>query len=328
MNAYQWGFVYSVGFAFVCYTAGSAFSNQTLIPSEHPLLETSKAKQGIKRPSLKQIKVDEINLVEETHFDITKNKDHEESLGILMGAEEELIDNLSETPISVVRVEVLQSSEIDSQEVKLNMAPTVNSVVRPIVICGPSGSGKSTLLKRLFAEFPENFGFSVSHTTRKPRTGEENGVHYHFVTREEILEQISLNQFIEHAEFSGNIYGTSFNAISAVIANNKNVILDIDSQGVDLLKKAVSPANSAEAKLSLPVKPLYIFLAPPSLDELEKRLRGRGTESEESLQLRLDTAKKEMTWGVETAGNVDVIIVNDDLEVSYQKLKDAIFELN
>lgn len=79
---------------------------------------------------------------------------------------------------------------------------------RPLVICGPSGSGKSTLLKELFKEFPETFGFSVSHTTRKPRPGEEHGIHYHFVTVEEMREAIERKEFIENAEFSGNMYGT------------------------------------------------------------------------------------------------------------------------
>lgn len=79
---------------------------------------------------------------------------------------------------------------------------------RPLVICGPSGSGKSTLLKRLFKEFPHTFGFSVSHTTRKPRDGEENGVHYHFVTVEDMQAGIENGEFIETAVFSGNMYGT------------------------------------------------------------------------------------------------------------------------
>lgn len=79
---------------------------------------------------------------------------------------------------------------------------------RPLVICGPSGSGKSTLLKKLFKELPETFGFSVSHTTRKPRPGEENGVHYHFVSVEEMQAAIERGDFLEHATFSGNMYGT------------------------------------------------------------------------------------------------------------------------
>lgn len=79
---------------------------------------------------------------------------------------------------------------------------------RPLVLCGPSGSGKSTLLKKLFREFPETFGFSVSHTTRNPRPGEENGVHYHFVPFDEMKAAVERGEFLEHAEFSGNMYGT------------------------------------------------------------------------------------------------------------------------
>ncbi|KAI8802525.1 guanylate kinase [Cladochytrium replicatum] len=196
------------------------------------------------------------------------------------------------------------------------MAPVLNSNVRPIVICGPSGAGKSTLLKKLFAEYPAQFGFSVSHTTRTPRPGEENGVHYHFVARDNMLAEVAEGKFIENAEFSGNLYGTSFKAVQDVLSSGKNVILDIDSQGVYLLKKAAGSAGLATA--------LYIFLMPPSVEELERRLRGRGTETEESIQKRLDAAKREMEWGVK-AGSVDTIIINDDVETAYEALRKAIF---
>lgn len=81
---------------------------------------------------------------------------------------------------------------------------------RPLVLCGPSGSGKSTLLKKLFEEFPYTFGFSVSHTTRNPRPGETNGIHYHFVAFDEMKAAVERGEFLEHAEFSGNMYGTRF----------------------------------------------------------------------------------------------------------------------
>ncbi|KAJ3224823.1 guanylate kinase [Clydaea vesicula] len=178
-----------------------------------------------------------------------------------------------------------------------------------IVLCGPSGSGKSTLLKKLFADFPEKFGFSVSHTTRNPRVGEVNGKDYHFITQKEFEREISLNSFVEHAEFSGNCYGTSLRAIQDVLDSKKNVILDIDMQGVLSLKKRIWA-----------LKPLYIFISPPSLEILALRLKSRGTENDDSLQKRLQAAKVELEWGTKPNA-VDHIIINDDIEKAYNELK-------
>ncbi|MEE6467483.1 hypothetical protein FKM82_007265 [Ascaphus truei] len=148
---------------------------------------------------------------------------------------------------------------------------------RPVVLSGPSGAGKSTLLKRLLKEFEGVFGFSVSHTTRQPRPGESNGKDYHFVTREAMQKGIQDGEFIEHAVFSGNMYGTSKAAVQAVQAMNQICILDIDMQGVKNIKKT-------------DLNPIYISVHPPSVEILEKRLRDRKTESEESLQKRLKAA--------------------------------------
>ena len=155
---------------------------------------------------------------------------------------------------------------------------------RPLVICGPSGSGKSTLLKRLMAEYPDTFGFSVSHTTRKPRPGEEHGVHYFYVSREELNKRIAAGEFLETAEFSGNLYGTSLAAVEQVQGVGKVCVLDIEIEGVKQIKDSHLDA-------------LYVFIEPPSIDELERRLRARQTETEESLKLRLDTARKELVYG-------------------------------
>lgn len=184
----------------------------------------------------------------------------------------------------------------------------------PLVLCGPSGSGKSTLMKKLIAEFEDSFGFSVSHTTRSPRPGEEDGTDYHFSTREEMKSMIENNEFVENAEFSGNMYGTSKKSIQDVLDNGKICILDIDVQGVKAIKKVED----------IP-KPLYVFMKPPSLQVLEERLRARGTETEESLQKRLGSAAKEMEYG-EEEGNFDVIIVNDELDAAYEKLKEFMLE--
>nr|ACO15159.1 Guanylate kinase [Caligus clemensi] len=184
---------------------------------------------------------------------------------------------------------------------------------KTLVVCGPSGSGKSTLIKRLFKEFPSAFGFSVSHTTRSPRPGEVPGSAYHFVERAEMEKMISNGDFIENAEFSGNLYGTSFQAVESVVADSSKVcILDIDAQGVRQVK------NKEE-----PLQPLYVFIKVPSLEVLEERLRGRKTESEESLSKRLSMAKEELEYGM-TPGVFDTIIVNDDFEKAYQELKSFI----
>ena len=185
----------------------------------------------------------------------------------------------------------------------------------PLVLCGPSGSGKSTVMKKLMAEYGEYFGFSVSHTTRQPRPGEEDGKDYHFVTKEQMQELISAGEFIENATFSGNNYGTSKASVEDVLARGKICILDIDVQGV----KAVKETD---------LTPLFVFIKPPSLDTLEERLRSRGTETEESLSKRLGAAAAEMEYG-EAEGNFDTIIVNDDLETAYYNLRDFIMpEIN
>ncbi|XP_056585720.1 guanylate kinase 1b [Triplophysa dalaica] len=183
---------------------------------------------------------------------------------------------------------------------------------RPVVLSGPSGAGKSTLLKRLMKEYEGVFGFSVSHTTRNPRPGEENGKDYHFVTREKMQGGIDNSDFIENAEFSGNMYGTSKSSIEDVRAQNLICILDVDIQGVNNIKKT-------------DLNPIYISIQPPSMEILEKRLRERQTETEESLQKRLEAARIDMELSKET-GVFDIVIINDDLEGAYEKLKSVLIE--
>ncbi|KAG7525857.1 guanylate kinase [Solea senegalensis] len=183
---------------------------------------------------------------------------------------------------------------------------------RPVVFSGPSGAGKSTLLKKLMKEYDNVFGFSVSHTTRNPRPGEVNGKDYHYVTREEMKAGVERGDFIESAEFSGNMYGTSKAAVQKVQAQNLICILDVDMQGVKNIKET-------------DLNPLYISIQPPSMEVLENRLRDRKTESEESLQKRLRAAKVDMEIGKEP-GVFDVIIVNDNLEDAYKVLKSALNE--
>ncbi|ODQ63958.1 guanylate kinase [Nadsonia fulvescens var. elongata DSM 6958] len=183
---------------------------------------------------------------------------------------------------------------------------------RPIVLSGPSGSGKSTLLKKLFAEFPDNFGFSVSHTTRNPRAGEQDGKDYHFVTVDTFKKLIDEKAFVEWAQFSGNYYGTSIASVKYVSEKQKKqCILDIDMQGVKSVKNTDLNAR-------------FLFIAPPCVEALKERLTGRGTETDESLQKRLAAAIAELEYSKEEGAH-DQIIVNDDLEKAYAQLKEFIF---
>ncbi|XP_076451787.1 uncharacterized protein LOC143287565 isoform X2 [Babylonia areolata] len=183
------------------------------------------------------------------------------------------------------------------------------SGIKPVVISGPSGSGKSTLLNRLFKEFPDCFSFSVSHTTRKPRPGEEHGKDYYFVTMEDFQKLIANNGFLEHAQFSGNRYGTSKQSVQKIQASGRLCFLDVEINGV----KSIKAANMSP-------RPRFVFVKPPSLDALKSRLKGRGTETEESLKKRLDTAQDALDYASQPCA-YDHIIVNDDVDVAYEKLK-------
>ncbi|XP_026731633.1 guanylate kinase isoform X1 [Trichoplusia ni] len=183
---------------------------------------------------------------------------------------------------------------------------------RPLVLCGPSGSGKSTLLKRLLKEFPDKFGFSVSHTTRAPRPGEKNGVHYHFTNVEDMTASIARGEFIESAVFNGNMYGTSKQSVDDVRCTGCICVLDIDVEGVKQVK-------------GTDFNPLLVFVMPPSLEELERRLRARNTEHEESLSGRLEIARKEIIYGQEP-GNFHIIILNDNLDKAYAELREFVFK--
>ncbi|KAL4702971.1 hypothetical protein ACJJTC_008749 [Scirpophaga incertulas] len=185
---------------------------------------------------------------------------------------------------------------------------------RPLVLCGPSGSGKSTLLKRLLKEFPDKFGFSVSHTTRKPRPGEKDGVHYHFTTKDNMAGAVERGEFIETATFSGNMYGTSKSAVDDVRRTGKICVLDIEIEGVKQVKHT-------------DLDPLLVFIMPPSIEELERRLIARNTENEETLRKRLETAIKEIDFGHEP-GNFHIVITNDNLDKAYSDLKEFIAQNN
>eukprot|EP00850_Spirogloea_muscicola_P010473 SM000062S19859 [mRNA] locus=s62:17894:24969:+ [translate_table: standard] len=178
---------------------------------------------------------------------------------------------------------------------------------RAVVICGPSGVGKGTLISKLQQDYPDRVGFSVSHTTRKPREGEVNGTHYHFTERAWMETAVKDGEFLEHADVHGNMYGTSLAAAEAVNKLGKMCVLDIDVQGAQQVKKS-------------PMEALFVFISPPSFEELERRLRGRGTETEAQIQKRLGNAKAEIEKGKDPS-LFQHVLVNDDLESTYCKLK-------
>lgn len=186
-------------------------------------------------------------------------------------------------------------------------------ILRPVVVSGPSGAGKSTLINMLKDEFPGMFSLSVSHTTRSPRPGEQDGVHYHYVTREEMAKKIENGDFIETAEFSGNLYGTSKQAIKDVAAKNQICLLDIDMQGCESMRKTDLNA-------------LFLQIQPASLDVLHERLVGRGTETDLTLNMRMTEARQSLDYGRQ-AGNFDCVIVNDDKVRAYGELKSCLSEL-
>lgn len=204
------------------------------------------------------------------------------------------------------------------------MAPVDVTTAKPIVFSGPSGTGKSTLLKKLFAAHPDLFGFSVSHTTRKPRAGEEDGVHYHFTTMDEFEKMVAEDKFEEHAKFGGNCYGSSRAAVQAVAeGQGKSIdgspaqghricIFDIEMEGVKQLKKSR-------------LDPRICFIQPPDVQTLEQRLRGRGTDSEDSIQKRLAQAKNEIEY-CKTEGKDDKVVVNDDLDRAFKELDEWVMK--
>ena len=175
------------------------------------------------------------------------------------------------------------------------------------VISAPSGTGKTTILKKILATVV-GVAFSVSHTTRTPRAGEQDGVDYFFIDRDKFMAMRDDNAFLEWAEVHGNMYGTSRQAVETQLTADMDIFLDIDVQGAKQLQ-------------ALPdLEAIFLFIAPPSWEELEKRLSGRGTDSEETIRLRLNNARKEIT----ETNHYDYLVINEVVDEAVDMLRAVI----
>jgi len=176
-----------------------------------------------------------------------------------------------------------------------------------IVITGPSGVGKGTLIKSLLQNHPELY-LSISATTRKPREGEINGKHYYFLSVNEFKEMVEAGELIEWAEYAGNFYGTPKSKVEDQLNQGRFVILEIELKGARQIKQTYPEA-------------LRVFILPPSNEELERRLRGRGTDAEEVIAKRLLQAQEEIA----ASNEFDIQIVNEDLEKTIVEVESALF---
>ena len=174
---------------------------------------------------------------------------------------------------------------------------------KTFIICGPSGVGKGTVVARLLASDPKLY-FSVSATTRPTRSGEVDGKHYHFLSREQFQRWIDEDAFLEHAEFVGNLYGTPKLYVDKAMDQGRDVILDIEIQGAEQVHRRRPEA-------------IRIYVAPPSWAELERRLIGRGTEDMEKVRRRLERGKEEFA----VARDFDYFVINDTVDRAVEELR-------
>lgn len=176
-----------------------------------------------------------------------------------------------------------------------------------IVVSGPSGAGKGTICKRLLENNP-SLGYSISATTRAPRTGEVNGVNYWFLSKEEFQKMIAEDGLLEWAEVYGNYYGTPAQKVRESLAQGKNIVLEIDTQGAALVREKFPDG-------------VYIYILPPSLEELKRRIIGRGTDSAESIERRLSCAREEMGCVSE---QYNYLVLNDEVDLAVSRIETII----
>lgn len=179
-----------------------------------------------------------------------------------------------------------------------------------IVVAAPSGAGKSTLCTHLLKDLRERVALSISSTSRAPRGTEQHGKEYFFLTAEDFKQKIDQGEFVEWAQVHGNYYGTSRKTLEQFWSKHKHVLLDIDVQGAESLRQAF-PQNC-----------FTVFIAPPSIEVLERRLRGRGTDSEEAIQKRMKNALEELTH----QDRFDLVLVNDNYQETYRELEKAVIQ--
>ena len=173
-----------------------------------------------------------------------------------------------------------------------------------LILSSPSGAGKSTLSRRLM-EWDPSLRFSVSATTRTPRPGEEHGVHYHFRTHDEFRAQVADGQMLEHAEVFGNYYGSPRGPVEAAMAEGRDTLFDVDWQGGQQIRASALGADVVS-----------VFILPPSIAELESRLRGRGQDSDEVIRGRMEKSRDEIShWN-----EYDYVLVNRDVEQATREL--------
>ena len=177
-----------------------------------------------------------------------------------------------------------------------------NGVV--LVLSGPSGAGKSSLINKIAHEIGEHY-FSISTTTRPMREGEVDGVHYHFVSESEFKRDIEEDSFLEYALVHGNYYGTSLKPVKKALSEGKLVIFDIDVQGNKAVQNRLGDITTS------------VFITPPSLSELERRLVARSTDKQEVIEARIKMAKRE----IQRVAEYDFLVINDDLEIAADVLK-------
>jgi guanylate kinase len=192
-------------------------------------------------------------------------------------------------------------------QISATVTPGANAAGRLVVLTGPSGVGKGTLMQLLLQRHAQLY-LSISVTTRSPRPGEVHGKHYYFVSREEFQQMVDRDELLEWAEFAGNYYGTPRQPVAEKVSEGKTAILEIELEG------------ARQIRASFP-EVLRIFILPPSMAELEQRLRGRGQDSEEAIARRLRRAQAE----IDAAGEFDYKVINDRREAALREIEAILF---